>query len=84
MDAILAVVFIVALIVVGTALYFAAWFGGIALLLRPEWVERRIVQRFWPERARTLEFKGYRLAGSLGLALALAATWVLATEFFAN
>ena len=84
MDAILAVFFIVALIVVGTALYFTAWFGGVALLLRPEWVEHRIVNRFFPERPRTVEFKGYRMAGSIGLAMAIAATWVLVLEFISG
>jgi hypothetical protein len=80
-DALLALIFVVTLIVSGVVLYVTLWVGSVALLARPQWVAARVVHRFWPERqARGTAIGTYRTTGAIGLTLALIITWVALLE----
>jgi hypothetical protein len=80
-DALLALIFVVALIVSGVALFATLWVGSLALLVRPQAVAERVVYRFWPERrARQTPLASYRATGGAGLAFALIISWLVALE----
>lgn len=81
MDALLALIFVLALIISGVALFVTLWVGSLALLVRPQWVAERFVYRFWPER-RSLgtAIFSYRTTGGVGLLLALIITWIVLLE----
>ena len=82
MDALLALIFVVTLIISGVVLYVTLWVGSLALLARPQWVADRVVRRFWPERrVEGTTQSGYRTTGAVGLVLALIVTWVVILEF---
>jgi hypothetical protein len=80
-DALLALIFVVTLVISGVVLYLTLWVGSVALLVRPQWVARRVVYRFWPERqSRPTAIGTYRSTGAIGLTLALIITWVALLE----
>ena len=83
MDALLALIFVFTLMVSGVVLFATLWIGSVNLILRPNWVADRVVGRFWPERPiDAAALRRYRITGCMGLALALAITWIMLLEVF--
>ena len=81
MDALLALIFVVTLVVTGVILFLTLWFGSVALLISPHWVGRQVVLRFWPERhVDEAALRRYRIVGCFGLAFAVLVTWQVLLE----
>ena len=82
MDALLALIFVITLILSGVALFVTLWVGSVALPASPQWVADRVVHHFWPERQYAVNtLSGYRTTGAAGLLLALIVTWVVLLGF---